>query len=180
MKKLNRCFSPLLNAFLFLTCLTPLSISAQLYGTAAGVRIGSGLGLTVQQQVAPHTTVEGILQSNFSTKDVTVTVLGEQHQGILRRTINVYFGAGLYKTWLETDANLKVQPTDPWGLGLVTGIELTLGKLNLSADIKPAIKFAGDGKAIQAPIGISARYVFASRYFKDESWKFWKKWQKKK
>ena len=175
MKKLSNRPLTCLNALLFLVFFTPLSMYGQLYGTAIGLRFGSGIGLTVQQQVAAHTTVEGILQSDLTTKDVTVTVMGEQHQGILRRTINIYFGAGLYKTWL--DAGILKNPV---GLSLIGGIELTLGKLNLSADLKPMIKLSGDGKGIQAPVGLSVRYVFASRYFKDESWKFWKKWQKKK
>ncbi|MBL7813650.1 MAG: hypothetical protein JNL70_01505 [Saprospiraceae bacterium] len=175
MKKLICRSTHPLFLLLFFFALSPLSMFGQLYGTAGGLRIGNGIGLTLQQQVAAHTTVEGILQSDFTTKDVTLSVLGEQHYGILRRNLNFYMGAGFYKTWLATDANLIVQPTNPFGLSMIGGLELTLGKLNLSVDIKPTIKIKGDGKTVQAPLGVSARYVFVGRYFKDDDWKFWKK-----
>ena len=180
MKKLIRrsSFSP--SILFFLLFFTPLSISAQGYGTAAGARVGDGWGLTLQQQVATHTTIEGILQRDFKSQDVTLCVLGEQHKNLLSRGFNIYFGAGFYKTWLEKNTNLIVQPTDPWGISPIAGLEITLGKFNISGDFKPNLKLGGDSEtsSFSWHSGISIRYVFAERYFKNDDWKFWKKWKK--
>ena len=101
--------------FSFFIFLVPLSTSAQAYGTAVGVRLADGWGLTLQQQVALHTTVEAILSTALSKKDVTLTVLGEQHKSLLSRGFNLYFGGGFYKTWLQERTNVLVQPANPWG-----------------------------------------------------------------
>jgi hypothetical protein len=163
--------------------LVPLSISAQAYGTAAGARIGDGFGLTVQHQVALHTTVEGILQRSFKSQDVTLCVLAEQHKSLLSRGFNLYYGAGLYKTWLTERTNVIVQPSDPWGITPIGGLEITLGKFNISGDFKPLLRISGGDEnsgGFSWQSAISVRYVFAGRYFKNDDWKFWKKWQKKK
>jgi hypothetical protein len=167
--------------FLFLLFLAPLSMSAQAYGTAVGARVADGWGLTLQQQVAVHTTVEGILQRGLKTQDITFIIMGEQHKSLLTRGFNVYFGGGLYKTWLET-VTTGTQPDNPWGITGVGGLEITIGNINASADFLPVIKLGGDSKAsgFQFKTGISIRYVMAGRYFKDESWKFWQKWTKPK
>jgi hypothetical protein len=184
MKKLFRFPAPCLPIFLCLFLGTPLSnLSAQSYGTAVGGRLGTGWGLTLQQQVAVHTTVEAILQSGFTSTETTFSILGEQHQSLISSHFNFYFGGGFYKTWLETNTNLKVQPANPIGISGIAGLELTFGKLNFSADFKPMIRLSGGDsstKGFQGQPGISIRYVFADRYFKDESWKFWQKWTKPK
>jgi hypothetical protein len=174
MKKLNYRSSCLF-FILFSFFLTPLSMSAQGYGTAIGGRFGNGWGLTLQQQVSLNVTVEAILQKGVKTQDATLYVLGEKHKNFLTHGFNFYFGGGLYKTWLEQDANLKVQPTDPWGISPIGGIEITLGKINISGDFKPNLKLAGDGTGFSWQSGVSVRYVFAERYFKNDKWKFWKK-----
>lgn len=165
---------------LFLSVWGPLSISAQSYGTALGVRVSDGFGFTLQQQVTVHTTAEVILQSGFQQKDVTLTVLGELHNSLLTRGFNFYVGGGVYHRWLEKNENLIVMPTNPWGISPIMGLELTMGKLNFSADFKPNIRLAGSGgDAFEWRTGISIRYKLAGRYFKDDSWKFWKNWFKK-
>jgi hypothetical protein len=162
-----------------ITCLFGNSLDAQSYGTALGVRLGDGIGLTVQQQVVVHGTVEGILSS--SNKDLTLNVLYEHHTSLLTRGLNFYLGGGFYKTWIHQDDNLITQPTNPYGLSPIIGIELTIArKINLSADIKPTVRLGGNGgKGFEWHTGVSVRYVLAGRYFKDDGWKFWKKWKKK-
>jgi hypothetical protein len=169
----------IITAFLTIILLTPLSIKAQAYGTAVGGRFADGYGITLQQQVAVGWTIEGILQSGFSKKDITLSILGEKHKGLLSRGLSFYSGAGLYHTWLESEDNATVVLKNPYGISPIVGLELTLGKLNLSADFKPNIKITGDGKSFEWRTGISARVVLAGRYFKNEGWKFWKKWKKK-
>ena len=161
------------------------TLSAQGYGTAIGARFGNGWGLTMQNQVALKTTVEVILQSGFTQQDVTLSVIGERHTNILTRGLNIYTGAGLYYTWLETRENVIKQPTNPWGIAPIGGVELSLGKFNFSADFKPLLRVGGgenasDIKRLQWQTGISVRYIIASRYFKNDDWKFWENWFKKK
>ena len=156
---------------------SPLSIKAQAYGTAIGVRLADGFGVSLQQQIAVHTTAEIILQSGLTgKKDVTLTVLGEQHNSLLTRGFNFYLGGGVYTRWMEKDDNLIKQPKNPWGIAPIMGLELTLGNLNLSADFKPNIKLSGDGDVFEWRTGISVRYVMMGRIFKNDNWKFWKKW----
>lgn len=156
------------------------SINAQSYGTSIGVRVGDGLGATLQQQVAVNSTVEAILVG--ADKDLTLHVLYEHHKSLLTRGLNFYLGAGLYKSWLFDDDNLIEQPSDPYGISPIMGLELTIArKLNLSADIKPNIRIGGTGgKSFEWHTGVSVRYVIAGRYFKGDGLKFWKKWKKKK
>ncbi len=164
--------------FHFSLILIPLSMSAQGYGTAIGGRFGTGWGLTVQQQVAVHTTVEAILQKTLKTQDATLYIIGEQHKNLLSRGFNFYCGAGFYKTWLEQNSNLKVQPANPFGIAPIAGLEITLGKFNIAGDFKPNIKLGGDGSSLSWQSGVSVRYVFHERYFKNDDWKFWKKWKR--
>lgn len=164
---------------LLLTVLAyPLSIFGQSYGTALGVRL-DGFGATLQQQVATHTTVEAIVQSGFKKQDVTATLLLEQHKNLITKGLNFYTGAGAFHTWYDksdvTTANLK----NAFGISPIMGLELNLGKLVFSGDIKPNIKISGDGKGFSWHSGLSIRYELAGRYFKNDDWKFWKKWKKK-
>ena len=169
----------LVTLFLF-TFLIPLSMSAQGYGTAAGVRIGNGIGITFQQQVALNTTIEGILEREFASSDATLSLLYEKHQNVLTRGLNIYAGGGVYYTWIANDANAIVQPKNAFGVSPIAGAELTIGSFNVAFDFKPNIKLTGSGTVFQMQSALSIRYVLAGRYFKDESWKFWKKWGKKR
>ncbi len=163
-----------LGLVVFLLMSLPLSMQAQMYGTAFGIRAADGIGLTVQQQVAVFSTVEGILSSK--DKNTTLNILFEQHKRLITSGLNFYVGAGLYKTWLDKDDNVINHPTNPFGISPIIGIEMTIAKLNLSADIKPHIRVGGTGgKGFEWHTGVSVRYVFAKRYFKNEKWKFWKK-----
>ncbi len=163
--------------------LAPLSISAQGYGIAAGIRVGNGIGISYQHQIALNTTLEGILQRESANSDATLSVLYEKHQNVLTRGLNIYAGGGLYYTWLEARPNLIVQPTNPVGISPIAGAELTIGKFNVSVDFKPNIKLAGGGdgiKGFQMQSAFSIRYVLAGRFYKNDAWMFWKKWFKKK
>ena len=169
----------------FFLILGPLSISAQGYGMAAGVRVGSGFGGTFQQQIALNTSLEAILlrRKTGDYADYSLSLLYEKHQNVLTKGLNIYAGGGLYYTWLEDRTNLIVKPTNPFGISPIAGAELTIGKLNVSIDFKPNIKISGGGegvKGFEMQSAFSVRYVLAGRYFKDERWKFWKGWFKKK
>lgn len=154
--------------------------AAQSYGTAAGLRVGDGIGITLQQQVAVNTTVEGILQSAFRSKDVTLSALIEQHKGLVSKGFNFYIGLGPYYTWKYNDPNATTLLRNNFGLSPIGGLELTVRKMNISFDFKPLIKVSGSGPLFVSQSSLSLRYVFAGRYFKDDKWKFWNKWSKKK
>lgn len=165
--------------------LAPLSIAAQGYGTAAGVRVGSGFGATFQQQIALNTSIEAILlrQKTGDYADYSLSLLYEAHKNVLTKGLNIYAGGGLYYTWLEERTNLIDKPTNPMGISPIAGAELTIGNFNVSVDFKPNIKISGGGdtvKNFEMQSAFSIRYVLAGRYFKDESWKFWKNWGKNK
>lgn len=174
------------NAFfvlIYFVLMTPLSISAQSYGTALGVRL-DGFGATLQQQIAFGKTIELIVQSggfsNSDKSDIILTGLYERHKGLLTQNLNFYLGGGLYHKWYNKDVVANAGLKNPLGLSPIMGLELNIGKIVLSGDIKPNIKLAGDGKALEWHTGISIRYELAGKYFKNEDWKFWKKWKKKK
>ncbi len=132
-------------------------LHAQSYTTAAGLRMGTDWGLTLQQRVLEHTTVEVILQSSLQREEMMLTVLGEQHQPILSRRLNIYGGLGLHKGFrTATDVGWGA----PVGLTLVGGAEFTIARLALSWDFKPAINLSGGEKGFYAQTGVSVRYVF--------------------
>lgn len=177
---------------LFAFALCCLGLNAQSYNTAAGMRLGTEWGLTVKQRVAKKTTLEAILQSSLQREEFTITLLGEQHYPLISRRLNVYAGAGLHKGWRTNTLEEGYQ--DPFGLSFVTGIEFTLGRLNLSYDFKPAVNISGGEKGFYSQTGVSMRYVLVKRKWlqgknknkkkkknkrkggKDKfDWKIWKK-----
>ena len=157
-----------------------LSMSAQGYGTAAGLRVGDGIGITFQQQIALNTSIEAILQRKFANSDATLSLLYEKHQNVLTRGLNIYAGGGVYYTWIANDANAIVQPKNDFGVSPIAGAELTIGSFNVAFDFKPNIKLTGSGTGFQMQSALSVRYVLAGRYFKNDKWKFWKNWGKKR
>ncbi|NJL74460.1 MAG: hypothetical protein HC892_04865 [Saprospiraceae bacterium] len=138
-----------------------LQVNAQGYDSAFGLRLGTEWGLTFQQRIAKRTTLEAIIQSSFRQDETTITLLGEQHYPILMRNFNVYLGGGLHKGWVTSGSESDY--SDPFGVTLIGGAEIALGKLNLSWDFKPSINVVGGDSPIYAHTGISLRYVIDKR-----------------
>lgn len=165
---------------------TTLGLSAQSYDTAFGMRLGTDWGLTVKQRIAKKTTLEGILQTSLQREEALFTLLGTQHMPFLTRRLNVYAGGGFHAGWgnLETDTEGGVYE-NPFGLTVIGGIELSLGRLNLTYDIKPAINLKGGEKTVYTQTGISLRYVILKRNWLKKkrrrnrrkregiNWRFW-------
>ena len=143
-------------AILFL-CSIPFSGWAQKYTTAAGLRLGTDWGISLQQRLMRHTTLELILQNSLQREEVIVTGLLEKHFPILGRRLNFYAGAGLHRGWIGGSEELGLQ--NPWGLSLVGGLEFTLGRINISYDYKPAVNIEGGEQGFYNQSGISLRYV---------------------
>ena len=149
---------------LLLLMSTALSLGAQSYNTAFGMRLGTDWGLTVKQRIAKKTTLEGILQSSLQREEAILTLLGTQHMPFITRRLNVYAGGGLHKGWGSLETTTNGDPyEDPFGLTLIGGIELSLGRLNLTYDIKPAFNITGGERTMYTQTGISLRYVIVKR-----------------
>ena len=122
-----------------LFCSLPLFVIGQGYDLAMGLRLGTDWGMTVKQRVAYNTTLEAILQNSFRKDEAMVTVLVTQHMPFITKRFNLYTGGGLHKGWSQNPEDESYK--GPFGLSIIGGLELSLGKVNLSYDIKPAINF---------------------------------------
>lgn len=153
----------LLPILLFLVFGTTM-LTAQSYLTAGGLRLGTDWGLSLKQRVLEHTTVEGILQQSFQREEFMVTGLVAQHYPVIFDGLNFYFGGGLHKGWNHQPSTFENPDgfKNPFGLSLIGGLELTIGRLNLSYDYKPAINVYGGERTFYMQTGLSARYVFIS------------------
>lgn len=136
-------------------------LKAQSYKTAIGLRLTNGYGLSINQLIIPdeNVTLEGILQKqNSYNEGVLVSLLIEKHRRIISRNFNFYYGGGANLLFVDnTEKNNAI------GASLITGIELSLGRLNFAADIKPNIYFSSKVRFFQPQIGISFRYIIAKR-----------------
>ncbi|MCL6258140.1 hypothetical protein M3O96_03520 [Aquiflexum sp. TKW24L] len=145
-------------------------IFAQRYGTAVGLRMGNNsysrtIGITAQQRVFKHVTLEGIIQSDFD-RNTTLHLLIQKHNPIISKRFNYYLGAGLSSGWEESF--LKVPETNQiihtygnptTGVDLVGGLEMTLANTVISVDYKPNFNLSGREEFYRSQVGISARMV---------------------
>ena len=153
---------------------------AQKYSTTAGVRVGTDFGISVQQKILKNSTIEGIFQTNLGGKDdVMLTFLWEQHQKMIGKRINFYYGAGFHKGWI-VNKNPELNLKDPSGISLIAGLEMTFGRLNLSLDYKPLLNVVNGDRFFESQSALSLRYVLIKskkkkKKKKDKNWQFWKK-----
>ncbi len=170
-------FRFLLTAALLIAVALP-SLSAQTFKTAVGVRVDNGVNLTVKQHLADKWTLEGILHAPIGAEDVGVTLLAEKYQKILFRGLNLYAGAGAHYYWQNDHCRRDGQITDNVaGLSLIGGAELSIGRLNVSVDLKPELHLIGESAyPFEWPgASVSVRYILAKRERPQPRWKFWKK-----
>lgn len=150
-------------AVLLIVCAAKIA-TAQSYVTAGGMRLGTDWGLTLQQRIAEHTTIEGILQKSFQRDEVMVTGLVERHYKLLFNGLNLYMGAGLHKGWNNQPSTMENPEgfKNPFGITGIGGLELSIARLNLSYDFKPAINLVGGEQTVYVQTGLSLRYIFYS------------------
>ena len=149
-------------------------LSAQGYTTALGLRAGTEIGLTLQQQVWPGVTMEGILQRQMKTEETYVTLLAEKHQKLLFRKFNLVLGGGVHKGWNTTGGDERITE-DPAGVTGILGLGLTVGRINVGWDTKPAFNIVGGERFVDFQTAVSVRYVLVPQKKKRKDWKFWKK-----
>jgi hypothetical protein len=139
---------------------------AQRYQTAGGIRIDNHVGFTMQQYIKDAWTVEGILHAPFRSDEFGLTLLAEKHHKVLFRGFNFYYGVGTHY-YFESAAsrNSDVTTKNVFGLSFIGGAEASVGRFNISADIKPEMHLAGDQVHPFEWTGaaISLRYIFKKR-----------------
>lgn len=163
----------------FFICLLFLSICfsnlyAQNYKAAVGIRLGTEVGITGKYRIGERSTLEGILQTSFRYPTSQFTVLYERHYPIITKGLNMYLGVGPHIGWY---APPETTTTDiKFGISPIAGAEITLGKLNLSWDMKPTINLVGGHRILEMETAISVRYILVKKVKKAKpSWKFWEK-----
>lgn len=140
--------------------------AAQSYDAALGLRLGTDWGATAQLRlplIDRNFVLEGILQSSLQRDEGSFTLLGKQHQPVLSRRLNLFYGAGLHAGWSnERDERSGEALNGPAGITGILGAEITFRRINISYDIKPALNFRGD-RFFDPQTGVSVRYVLAKR-----------------
>ena len=161
---------------IFVLILLPVSVPlfCQKYTTAAGLRFGGGIGITVQQALWNHYTTEVQWQKGFTNSYTTFTALLERHHGILSKGTNIYLGIGTHLGSYATVGKVNGR-ANVFGISGIGGMEFKFGRTILSADIKPIINLSGGYSVLETQTGISLRYVFIKAPKKEHKWMFWKR-----
>ena len=145
----------------------PLWLTGQSYDAAIGIRVGTEWGATAQlrvPQIHKNFVFEGIVHQAIGKGEGSLTILGKQHQPLLSRRINLFYGAGAHAGWNhETDAETGEAFNGPVGLTGVVGLEVTFNRINLSYDFKPAVNLHGGESLLYTQTAVSVRYVIAKR-----------------
>lgn len=151
--------------------IVPYSLFSQHYRMAAGVRMGTEFGVSLQTKVVEHLTIETILNSSLSKNRQSVAFILEEHKSLLTNRLNYYIGAGPHQSWTrDSVTNL------PGGITAIMGAELTLGRYNISWDYRPSISLWGkEPHKFTGETAITLRYIFWKDPKKKVNWKFWEK-----
>ena len=128
-------------------------LCAQRFNTTLGIRIerGDKIGLTAQQRILKHTSLEGIVAA--AEREIETNLLIKQHFPLIGQALNMYMGAGGHV------GNLK-------DYGVTTGVDAIMGieykililPVVISLDFKPAYHFAHEDW-VDFSTAFSARYV---------------------
>ncbi len=143
------------------TTLLCCETTAQKYTTAAGIRLGSEIGITLQQKLVGNYTLEAMVQRGFFNRQTTITALLEQHHKLFDKGLNFYIGAGPHMGFYKTGTIFKASSETQTAVGatLIGGLELKLRKVLLSFDYKPSLNLVGGQHFFESQTGLSARYV---------------------
>lgn len=155
------------------------TVQAQRYGTGVGLRLGNNdisrtVGITAQQRLMPRLTVEGIIQSDFST-NTTAHALVRRHSPVISKRFNYYYGAGLsagveesFVRNPDTREIIQTYGNRTTGMDFLVGVEMTLLNVTVSVDYKPNINLAGREEFFRGQVGISARTVLVKSKEQDK------------
>jgi len=166
--------------------LAVISVSAQKYTTAAGLRVGSGIGLTLQQRIGEKFTVEGIAQKSLFSNESYISALMERHIKLVAKGLNFYVGAGPHIAFNkmnvtdEKSGEPVTYTNTGYGISAIGGLEMRFKRMVFSVDYIPSVNFHGGDNIIGSRTGISARYILVKAKKKEQDWMFWKKWKRNK
>ena len=151
----------------FLALILPVWLAAQSYDAAIGIRVGTEWGATAQlrvPQLHKNFVLEGIVHQAIGKDEGSISLLGKQHQPLLSRRINLFYGAGAHAGWNhETDSETGEAFNGPVGVSGVVGLEATFKRINVSYDFKPAVNLRGGESVLYTQTAVSVRYVIAKR-----------------
>jgi len=154
-------------------------LQAQKYTTAAGIRLGTGIGITVQQSIGDNKTIEAIVQKGVFNDLTSVSVLYEQHNKLFSKALNFYVGAGPHIGLYNKNNPKNIDRKNAFGASFIGGLEFKFNKMLLSFDYKPAINLTGGDGFLDSQAGVSLRYILvkaqSKKQQKNQQWKFWKK-----
>lgn len=123
---------------------------AQTYRTAAGVRFGTEIGLSIQQRLWETGTIEGIVTSNKNRWQAQALV--QYHRRVIGRRINSYFGVGPHYGELINGGSYA-------GITPIFGFEMTFFGLNLSYDYKPSFNVFHGSALLYHDTGLTVRVI---------------------
>lgn len=147
--------------------------TAQSYFTSGGVRLGSDYGLSLKQRILKKTTIEAILFSERNiNSNLGLSFIYDRHRSILTRNFNLFYGAGFSWRWDYLNNESGHSKSTSFGIPLQGGVELSIGRLNLSWDYTPILFLHSKANAFSSSKGLSVRYVFVN---KKEGKRFMKK-----
>ncbi|MEO0472180.1 MAG: hypothetical protein AAF206_21315 [Bacteroidota bacterium] len=134
---------------------------AQRYTTAAGIRVGNSLGLTVAQRVSKKVSIEAIAHRDLQ-KRTYLQAYARRHHALFIRNVNMYYGAGAHFGYQPENGGLG-------GFGLILGGEMSLLRMNFTLDYKPHFDLNQEQWFVNH-IAVSARYIFLQYKWLDK-WK---------
>lgn len=151
---------------LIVVCTTLVSLQAQDYKTALGVRLSSSNAMvnnsiSFKQFISEKVAIEGL----FSFGDpLAIGALLELHKPLAASGLSWYYGGGGYLAFAKKyDANKQREVTDPnFGAQGVVGLDYKFNNipLNISLDWKPELNIVSDINFEPAAIGFTARFTF--------------------
>lgn len=126
---------------------------AQKYRTAVGLRLARpDVGITITQRLAERTTLEVL--GSAANNDLTLTVLGRQHTGILGHALNLYAGLGPH---IGNTQNRGTYVGGTFALGVEW--KLPIFPLVVAYDWQPSVSSNNREKRFVNSHGLAVRYV---------------------
>lgn len=149
-------------------------VAGQSYRTAAGLRIGNDIALSISQRIVPESTIDLYHESGlFSQKNFTALAY-KKHVPVITKRLNIFGGIGPYY-----QTRKYVVPNDEitswyrsYGLLLSGGIDFTIGRLNVGYDIMPVVRLGGTDPAgrVSTSSALTLRYVIIKQPKPSKSW----------
>lgn len=134
----------------------PVSVISQGYTTAAGLRLGNHLGLSLNQRLIGKLSLEGIVQSDMRDNGYAQLLL-KKHSSVIGRGFNLYAGAGGHLGYGEILGG-------QYGVSGIVGVELSLFRLNVSLDYVPMVHLATGNEGGSTGTGFSSQGAMSVRY----------------